>query len=56
MEDLMEKIDHAKKGWLMNIKESFYIYIYKQQNKLIDKQRDHENNHANILYDVALTL
>jgi isopentenyldiphosphate isomerase len=39
----------------MNIKENFHIYIYKQQNKLIDEQRAHEDNHANILYDTALT-
>jgi hypothetical protein len=32
MEDIMEKIDHARKGRLMNIKENFHIYtyIYKQ--------------------------
>jgi hypothetical protein len=37
MEDIMEKIDHARKGRLMNIKENFHIYIYKQQNTLIDE-------------------
>jgi hypothetical protein len=50
----MEKIDHARKGRLMNIKENFHIYIYKQQNKLIDEQGTHEDSHANILYDTAL--
>jgi hypothetical protein len=51
----MEKIDHARKGRIMNIKENFHIYIYKQQNKLIDEQRANEDDHANILYDTALT-
>jgi hypothetical protein len=39
----------------MNIKENFHIYIYKQQNKLINEQRANEDDHANILYDTALT-
>jgi hypothetical protein len=51
----MEKMDHAKKGRLMNIKEHFHIHMYKQRNKLNDEQRAHEDNHANILYDIALT-
>jgi hypothetical protein len=55
MEDIMEKIDHARKGRLMNIKENFHIYIYKQQNKLISEPRAKEDDHANILYDTALT-
>jgi hypothetical protein len=55
MEDIMEKIDHAKKGRLMNIKDNFHIHMYKQRNKLIDEQRAHEDNHANILYDIAST-
>jgi hypothetical protein len=55
MEDIVEKIDHAKKGRLMNIKEKVHIHMYKQRNKLIDEQRTHEDNHANNLYDIALT-
>jgi hypothetical protein len=54
MEDIMEKIDHARKGQLMNIGRKL-SYIYKQQHKLIDEQRANEDNHANILYDTALT-
>jgi hypothetical protein len=50
----MEKLDHAKKGCIMTIKENLYIHLYKQHNKLIDEQRAHEDNHANILYDTAL--
>jgi hypothetical protein len=47
----VEKLDHAKKGRIMTIKENLYIYLYKQHNKLIDEQRAHEDNHENILYD-----
>jgi hypothetical protein len=54
IEDIMEKTDYARKGHTMNIKENFYIYLYKQHNKIIDKQRAHEDNHANILYDTAM--
>jgi hypothetical protein len=50
----MEKIDHARKGRTMTTKENFYIYLYKGHDKLIDEQRAHDNNHANILYDTAI--
>jgi hypothetical protein len=55
MEDIMQKIDHARKGRLMNIKENYHIHIHKQQNKLIEEQRTYEDSHANILYDIAFT-
>jgi hypothetical protein len=51
----MEKIYHTRKGQLMSIKVNFHIHMYKQQNKLIDEQRTHEDNRANILYNVAFT-
>jgi hypothetical protein len=37
-EEIMEKIDHARKGLTVNIKENFYIYIYKHYNKLIENK------------------
>jgi hypothetical protein len=54
IEDVMERIDHAKKGRAMTLKENFYIHLYKRHNKLIDEQRTHDDNHANILYDTAI--
>jgi hypothetical protein len=39
----MDKIDHARKGRLMNIKENFYIYSYKRNSKLIDERNAEEN-------------
>jgi hypothetical protein len=50
----MDKIDHARKGRLMNIKEKVYIYSYKRTNKLIDEQKAEENNHKNILFDIDI--
>jgi hypothetical protein len=35
----MQKIDYARKGQIMNIKENLYIYLYKQHKKLIEQQR-----------------
>jgi hypothetical protein len=29
MEDVVDKMDHAKKRKIMNIKENAYIYLYK---------------------------
>jgi hypothetical protein len=50
----MDKIDHAGKGRLINIKENLYIYSYKHNNKLIDEQKAEENNRKNMLFDVAI--
>jgi hypothetical protein len=50
----MEKIDHARKGRTVDIKENFYIYIYKHYNKLIYEQKAQVEHHANILYDISL--
>jgi hypothetical protein len=38
----------------MTIQEHLYIYLYKRHNKLIDEQRAHDDNHANILFDTAI--
>jgi hypothetical protein len=37
IEEIMDRKDQEKKGRFMNIMESFYIYKYKCENKLIDK-------------------
>jgi hypothetical protein len=49
----MDKIDHATKGRLMNIKENFYVYSYTCNNKLIHEQKAEESNHKNISFDIA---
>jgi hypothetical protein len=47
IKEITEKIDHARKGRIMNIKENLYIYI--------DAQRSHDNNNKNALFDTAMT-
>jgi hypothetical protein len=39
MENIMDKIDHAKIGQIMNIEKDFYIHIYKNLNLLIEEQK-----------------
>jgi dTDP-4-amino-4,6-dideoxygalactose transaminase len=35
----MEMIEYARKGNIMNIKENYYIYQFKQLNELIEEQK-----------------
>jgi hypothetical protein len=51
----MEKIDKAKKGRIMTIKENFHIYIHKKQNQLIEEQRASTDDFTNILFDITMT-
>jgi hypothetical protein len=39
MEQIMEMIEYAIKGNIMNIKENNYIYQFKQLNELIQAQK-----------------
>jgi hypothetical protein len=55
MEETMDKIDHDEKGYVMNIKEKFYICVYKQYNRLINEQKTYRDNHKIILFDTAMT-
>jgi hypothetical protein len=48
-------MDDARKTRIMNINENFYIYLYRQNKKLIDEQRAKWRNHKNMLFDVAMT-
>jgi hypothetical protein len=40
IEEIMDRIDHEQKGWIMKIKENFYTYMYKYEYKLIEKQKN----------------
>jgi hypothetical protein len=44
---------HIWKKQIM-LKKIPLVYLYKRHNKLIDEQRAHHNNQANILYDTAV--
>jgi hypothetical protein len=52
IEDVMEKIDQAKRGRIMNIEENLHIYIYKKQNKLIEEQKMKVESSVNGLFDI----
>jgi hypothetical protein len=51
---LLKKIDSAGRDWIMNIRDNFNIYSFKFCNKLIDEQKPNENNHKNILFEIAV--
>jgi hypothetical protein len=39
MEQIMEMTEYARKGNIMNIKENYYIYQFKQLNELTEEKR-----------------
>jgi hypothetical protein len=51
----MELIEHARKGNIVNIKENYYIYKFKQLEKLIVEQKStKDNDNQNGMFDIAL--
>jgi hypothetical protein len=39
MEQIMEMVERARKGKIMNIKENFYICLFNYANNLIQEQK-----------------
>jgi hypothetical protein len=54
IKDIMEKIDQAKKGRIMRIKENLHIYTHKKQNQLIEEQRENIVDYTNIRFDIGI--
>jgi hypothetical protein len=55
MEQNMEMIEYARKCNIMNIKENYYIYQFKQLNELTEKQKSiKENNNQNSMFDIVI--
>jgi hypothetical protein len=55
MEQIMEMIEYARKGSIMNIKENCYIYQFKQLNELIEEQESiKENDSQNSIFNIAI--
>jgi hypothetical protein len=51
----MKLIEYAGKGNVMNIKEDYYIYKFKQLNELIEVQKiTKDNDNQNNLFDTVL--
>jgi hypothetical protein len=52
---IMEIVETAKKGNLMNTKEEFQIYYDGKQNKLIDEQKQiREANNKHSMFDLLI--
>jgi hypothetical protein len=55
MEQIMELIEYARKGNIMNIKENYYIYKFKQLKELTEEQKaTKDNDNQNSMFDIAL--
>jgi ribosomal protein L31 len=55
MEQIMELIEYARNGNIMNIKENYYIYKFKQLKELTEEQKStKDNDNQNSLFDIAL--
>jgi hypothetical protein len=57
IEQIMEIIEQARKGDLMNIEESYYIYKYEQTKELIEEQiskKEKENDSQSLLFEIAI--
>jgi hypothetical protein len=55
MGQITEMIKYAKKGNLMNAKENYYIYQFKQLNELIEEQKNiKENDSQNSMFDTVI--
>jgi hypothetical protein len=55
MKQIMEMVEGAKKGSMMNMKENYYIYQFNYFNKLIQEQKQtKESNNQNSLFDIAV--
>jgi hypothetical protein len=53
MNIIMEIIESAKKGGIMNIKEDYYIYHFNKFNKLIEEQKHtKESNNQRNMFDL----
>jgi hypothetical protein len=56
MEQIMEFIEYARKGSIMDIKENYYIYKFKQVKELIEEQCSaKDNDNQNSMFDGSIT-
>jgi hypothetical protein len=57
MTTIMEMVEHAKKGSIMNIKENFHIYHLNKTNVLIEEQKANKDNHIqNEMFDIITNI
>jgi hypothetical protein len=54
---IMEMMEYAKKGNIMNIKENFHIYHLNKTNMLIEEQKANKDNHSqNEMFDIITNI
>jgi hypothetical protein len=54
-QQIMEMIEYARKGNIMNIKGNYYIYQFKQLNEVIEEQESiKENDNQNSTFDIVI--
>jgi predicted GIY-YIG superfamily endonuclease len=55
MTEILDMVEHAKKGNLVNIKENFYIFHFNKFNKLIEEQKHtKESETQNSMFDIII--
>jgi phage regulator Rha-like protein len=55
MEQIMELIEYARKSNIMNIKENYYIYKFKELEELTEEQKStKDNDNQNSILDIAV--
>jgi hypothetical protein len=55
MEQIMEMTEYARKGNIMNIKENYYIYQFKQLSELKEEQKSiKESDSQNRMFDIVI--
>jgi hypothetical protein len=53
MTAIVEMVEYAKKGNLMNIKENFHIYHLNKTSKLIEGQKPNKESHIRTRYSTS---
>jgi hypothetical protein len=55
MEQIMEMIECTRIGNIMNVKENYYIYQFKQLSELMEEQKSiKENDNQNNMFDIVI--
>jgi hypothetical protein len=54
IEQIMELVEKARKGRLMDIKENFYIYFFNHANHLIQEQKQNTGDRQHNVFDLVV--
>jgi hypothetical protein len=57
MTTIMEMVEYAMKGNLMDMKENFHIHHQNKTNMLIEEQKANKDNHSqNEMFDIIINI